>query len=88
MSALGQRAVQAQDGIADLESALEKTQRALKTAENIDVAAATAKCRSGKFFKLVLILTVVGVAVIVAKKVLGGGSSDSTEPYGSTSTER
>ncbi|MDQ2678700.1 MAG: hypothetical protein M3Y51_08145 [Actinomycetota bacterium] len=90
MSALGHRASQAQDGISELESALEKTQRALDTAQKVDVAASKAKRRSGKFFKLMLLLTVVGIAVVVAKKALGGSSdpSGSSDPYGTTSTDK
>ncbi len=90
MSALGQRAAQAQDGISELESALEKTQRALDTAQKVDVAAAKAKRRSGKFFKLMLVLTLVGIAVVVAKKVLGGSSDPegSPDPYGTSSTDK
>jgi len=90
MSALGQRAAQAQDGITELETALEKTQRALDTAQKVDAAAATAKRRSGKFFKLMLVLTIVGIVVVVAKKALGGSSapSGSPDPYGTSSTEK
>ena len=90
MSALGQRAAQAQDGISELESALEKTQRALETAQKVDVVAAKAKRRSGKFFKLMLVLTLVGIAVVVAKKVLGGSSDPggSADPYGTSSTDK
>ncbi len=89
MSALGQRAAQAQDGITELESALEKTQRALDTAQKVDAAASTAKRRSGKFFKLMLIITLVGIVVVVAKKALGGSSSSSgsSDPYGTSSTD-
>jgi hypothetical protein len=90
MSALGRRAAKAQDGIADLESALEKTQRALDTAQKVDGVATTAKRRSGKFFKLMLVLTVVGIVVVVAKKALGGSSAPpaSSDPYGTSSTEK
>ena len=90
MSALAQRAAKAQDGIADLESALEKTQRALDTAQKVDAVATKAKRRSGKFFKIVLVLTVLGIVVVVAKKALGGSSAPagSSDPYGSDSTEK
>ncbi len=86
MSAVGARAAQAQSGIADLESALEKTQKALSTVEKVD-AVATAK-KSRKLLKMLLIVTVVGVAVIMAKKMMGGSSpQDGADPYGSKSSE-
>lgn len=90
MSALGQRAAKAQDGIIELETALEKTQRALDTAQKVDAAASKAKRRSGKFFKVMLVLTVVGIVVAVAKKAMSSSSSPSgsPDPYGSSSTEK
>ncbi len=90
MSALGHRAAQAQDGISELESALEKTQRALDTAQKVDLAATKAKRRSSKFFKLMLVLTLVGIAVVVAKKALGGSSepSGSSDPAGTSPTDK
>lgn len=86
MSAIGERAVQAQSGVADLESALEKTQKALKTAENVDLMAAKAKKKSSKLIKMLLIVTVVGVTVIVARKLMGGSSSNS-DAYGSKAAD-
>lgn len=90
MSALGQRAAKAQEGITELETALDRTQRALDTAQKVDQAAASAKRRSGKFFKVMLVLTIVGIVVVVAKKALGGNSapSGSPDPYGASSTEK
>lgn len=90
MSALGQRAAQAQANLTDVEAALDKTQQALQLAEKVDEAATKVKRRSGKFVKLVLVLTVIGVAVVVAKKVMGGGSNPpgNPDPYGSDSTEK
>ena len=88
MSAVGTKAAQASAGIADLEGALEKTQKALKSVESIDQAAATARRRGSKLVKLLLIATVVGVTIVVAKKLMGGsGAPPATDPYGSASTE-
>ena len=89
MSAVGEKAVQAQAGIADLESALEKTQRALHSVEKADVAAAAAKRKGSKIVKLLLIATVVGVTVLVARKLMGGSgmTPPATDPYGTSSTE-
>ncbi len=88
MSAVGERAVQAQAGIADLETALERTQKALQSVEKVDQAAAKAKRKGSKLVKLLLIATVVGVTVIIAKKLMGGGSGPgATDPYGTSSTE-
>jgi hypothetical protein len=88
MSAVGEKAVQAQVGISDLETALEKTQKALKSVEKVDQAAAKAKRRGSKLVKLLLIATVVGVTIVVAKKLMGGsGAMPATDPYGTSSTE-
>lgn len=90
MSALGERAAKAQDNIADLETALEKTQRVLQTAEKVDLAATAATSKGRKLLKLLLVMTVVGVSVLVAKKLLSGSSTPpgGTDPYGSSSTDR
>ena len=46
------------------------------------------KRRSGRFVKLLLILTVVGISVLVAKKLMGSsGGPGSTDPYGTDSTD-
>lgn len=89
MSAVGERAAQAQQNIADLETALERTQKVLQGVEKVDASAAVAKRRGGTFVKVVLILTVLGVAVIVVKKVLAGSGRPpgSPDPYGSSSTD-
>jgi hypothetical protein len=89
VSALGERAVQAQGNIADLETALEKTQRVLETAERVDLAAGELKRRSGRLKKVILVLTVIGITALVAKKLLGGRDSSpgNTDPYGASSTD-
>ncbi len=89
MSAVGQRAAKAQAGIGDLESALEKTQRALQSVEKVDEAATAAKRKGSKLVKMLLIVTVVGVTVLVAKKLMGGSGAgqSGTDPYGAKSTE-
>ena len=88
MSAVGEKAVQASAGIADLEAALDKTQQALKSVEKVDAAAGRAKRKGSRLVKLLLIATVVGVTVIVARKLLGGsGAPPATDPYGSDATE-
>lgn len=89
MSALGERAAKAQTGIADLESALEHTQKVLAAAEKVDAAATQARTRSRTLVKLLVAVTVIGVAVLVARKVMAGSGSApaDTDPYGSTSTD-
>lgn len=88
MSAVGEKAAQASAGIADLESAMEKTQKALQSVEKLDQAAGAAKRKGSRIVKLLLIATVVGVTVIVAKKLMAGaGTPPATDPYGSSSTE-
>lgn len=88
MSAVGTKAAQASAGIADLEAALDKTQQALKSVEKVDQVAAKARRRGSRLVKLVLIATVVGVTIIIAKKLMGGsGAPPATDPYGSASTE-
>ena len=88
MSAVGERASQASSGIADLETALGRTQSALDAVERVDLAASEAKRRSGRFVKLLLILTVIGISVLVAKKLMGSsGGPGSTDPYGTDSTD-
>lgn len=84
MSALGKKAVKAQADIAEVEKALSRTQQALHVVEAADVAAANAKDvakRKGRpMLKLLILLTVVGIAVVVAKKVLGGGGAAPSRP--------
>lgn len=89
MSAMGEKAAQASRNISDLETALEKTQRALKSVEKIDEAAGTARRRGSKLFRLLLVAGAVGVTVVVARKLMGGRGSipPATDPYGSRSTE-
>jgi len=73
MSAMGERATQARSGIGDLETALERTDKVLAAAEKADEVA------SGKgrtFLKLLLALTVIGVTVLVIRKLVEGGSPD------------
>lgn len=70
MSVVGERAARAQEGIAEIESALERTQRALQAAERVDHAAAEAKRRGGKLFKLLLVLMLLGVAALAVRKVM------------------
>ena len=77
MSAMGERATQARSGIDDLETALERTDRVLAAAEKADQVASG---RGRTFMKLLLALTVIGVTVLVIRKLVGGGSSD-PEPY-------
>lgn len=90
MSAVGARAQQAQAGVADLETALEKTQKALQSVERADEVAGAAKRKGSKLVKLLLIATVVGVTIVVAKKLMGGSGSGpgATDPYGTDSTEK
>lgn len=90
MSAVGAKAHQAQAGISDLETALEKTQKALQSVEKADQAAAAAKRKGSKLFKLLLIATVVGVTVVIAKKLMGGSGATpgATDPYGTDATEK
>ncbi|MGB3411831.1 MAG: hypothetical protein WBA45_11605 [Microthrixaceae bacterium] len=89
MGKLADRSVKAQGNLEILESALDRTQGALRAAEKADLVAGKSIAKSRRFLKIILILGVVGVAVLVAKKVLGGSSTPpgDTNPYGSSSTE-
>lgn len=89
MGKLAARSVKAQENLEILESALDKTQGALRAAERADLAATNAVAKSRRLFKLVLVLGVVGVAVLVAKKLMSGPSKPpgNPDPYGSSSTE-
>lgn len=81
MSKLGRQAAKAEAGVAHLESALEKTQKALHAAEVVDAKAAAAKKKSGKLVKVVLLLAVVGLGVVIARKLLGdSGSTPAPSP--------
>jgi t-SNARE complex subunit (syntaxin) len=90
MSKLATKSAKAQQNIDTLESALDRTQQALKAAEKADLAATAVTKKSRKLFKLLLILTVIGVAVVVVKKFTGGSSTPpgNPDPYGSDSTEK
>jgi len=80
MSRRSARIEQAESGIAEVQKVLEHAQGALETAGRIDEAATTAATtarRSRPFLKLVLVLGVVAVIVIVARKVM---SSPQPEP--------
>jgi len=90
MSKIAERSVKAQENIDTLESALDRTQQALRAAEKADLAAAAVTKKSRKFLKLVVVLTVIGVAVLVVKKLAGGGSNPpgTPDPYGTDSTEK
>jgi hypothetical protein len=72
MSRLGEQAAKAEAGIAGLETALERTQRALQAAERVDAAAGGARRRYGRFVKLVLVLTIIGVGVLIVRKLMAG----------------
>ncbi|CAN5512177.1 hypothetical protein BH10ACT3_BH10ACT3_08220 [soil metagenome] len=89
MSKLAERSAKVQGNIDTLETALDRTQKALKAAEKADLAAAAVSKKSRKFLKLIVVLTVVGVAVLIAKKFIGGSSTPpgTPDPYGSDSTE-
>jgi hypothetical protein len=90
MSKIAERSAKAQENIDTLESALDRTQQALRAAEKADLAAAAVTKKSRKFLKLVVVLTVIGVAVLVVKKLAGGGSNPpgTPDPYGTDSTEK
>lgn len=83
MSAMGERATQARSGIGDLETALERTDKVLAAAEKADEVASG---KSRTFVKLLLALTVIGVTVLVVRKMMSGGSSE-PEPYRSPSND-
>ena len=75
MSKARRKAEKMEAGAAQLESALERTQKALEAAEKVE--AAGGKRRSGRFFKFVLLATLVGVAIVVVRKAMGGGAGSS-----------
>ena len=89
MSKLATKSAKVQQNIDTRESALDRTQQALKAAEKADLAAAAVTKKSRKFVKLVLLLTVIGVAVLAVKKFTGGSNPPGNpDPYGSDSTEK
>lgn len=76
-------------GVADLESALERTRAALGSVETVEHAAVKATRTSSKLLKALLVASVVGIAVVAARKLMGGsGMVPSTDPFGNRSTER
>jgi hypothetical protein len=76
-------------GVADLESALEKTRAALGVVESAEQAAVHATKASSKLVRALLVASVVGVAVVIARKLMGGsGMVPPTDPFGNSSTER
>jgi len=89
MSKIAERSVKAQENIDILETALDRTQAALRAAERADLAATAVKAKSHKFVKLLILLTVIGVAVVVVKKFTGASSTPpgNPDPYGSDSTD-
>lgn len=89
MGRLAAKSVKAQENLELLESAIDRTQSALRAAERADLVATEAVAKSRRLLKLVLILTVVGVAALVAKKLLSGPKAPpgNPDPYGSSSTE-
>jgi hypothetical protein len=89
MSAVGERAARAQHHIADLETALERTQHVLERAEQVDAVATAATRRGRKLLKLLLVALVVGGVVLMVRKALagGGGPPGNPDPYGSDSTD-
>lgn len=81
MSRLGSKAERAQAGVLQLESALERTEKALEAAQRVDEKVASARKGSRKLFKLVLLLTLVGVSVLVVRKLM---TSDTPPPSAGT----
>jgi len=85
MSKARRKAEKMEAGAAQLESALERTQKALEAAEKVE--AAGGKRRSGRFFKFVLLATLVGVAIVMVRKAMGGGAGSSGyQPVSSSGT--
>lgn len=90
MSRIGKTAARAQNSLSEVETALERTQTALAAAERADMVASKAARKSGKFFKLILILGVIGAIAFVVKKKMDSTSDSppgNPDPYGSGSTE-
>lgn len=67
MSTIGERATQARSGIEDLEAMLERSDKLLAVAEKADEVAAR---RGRTVLKVLLLLTVVGVTIVVIRKVV------------------
>ncbi len=65
MSTTHERIVQAEEGIAQLQSALEHAQGALHVAEQVEVAAH----KSRRLLKLLLLLGVLGLVVLIIVKI-------------------
>ncbi|MEI2638695.1 MAG: hypothetical protein V9F03_06835 [Microthrixaceae bacterium] len=74
MGKIAKRSAKAQENLEIIETALEKTQSALRAAEKADIAAGKVAKGSRKLVKLVLIVSVVGVVALLVKKMTGGGS--------------
>ena len=89
MSKIAERSVKAEENIDVLETALDRTQAALRAAEKADLAATAVKATSHKLVRLLIVLMVIGVVVVAVKKFTGGSSTPpgNPDPYGSDSTE-
>ncbi|HTO00161.1 MAG TPA: hypothetical protein VL068_05755 [Microthrixaceae bacterium] len=89
MGKVAERSVKAQENLEILETALDRTQSALRAAERADLVATKTVARSRQLLKLMLVLGVVGVVILVVKKLVGGSSTPpgNPDPYGSSSTE-
>ena len=90
MSRVAQQSAKALETLETVESALERTQIALRAAESADLLAGAVAKNSRPILKVLLVLTVVGVAILVIKKLKSSSSTPpaNTDPYGTDSTEK
>lgn len=76
MTTTHDRIVQAEEGVANLQNLLDHTQSALAVAEQVEVAAR----KSRRLLKFLLILGVVGILVLVLRRVMASRDDSSSEP--------
>lgn len=81
MGRIATKSAEAQQNLQVVETALERTQSALRAAEAADLAAEKVVKKSRKLLKWLLVLTILGVIVFVLTKLLTDDDDKGTEPY-------
>lgn len=72
MATTHDRIVQAEEGVANLQNVLDHTQSALAVAEQVEVAAR----KSRRLLKILAVLVVVGIVILVVRKVTASSDED------------
>lgn len=75
MATTKERISQAEEGVAQLQTVLDHTQSALAVAEQVEVAAR----KSRRWLKLLLVLMVVGIGVLIVRKMMQSDDGDSED---------